>query len=179
VESDRGGCDHLYQDWKASVAKVDPDLVVMVAGPWEVLDQIVDGKQVAPGSAAYDRALSDATERAIDILAARGARVVFMDVPCFGPSGTRGDAERADPERRAAVNRVLRSVAARDPRMHVLTWSTFLCPGNTFTAQLQGVTIRPDGVHFDPDGAKVVWAWLGPKLLALADAAHRARDVQS
>jgi peptidoglycan/LPS O-acetylase OafA/YrhL len=32
---------------------------------------------------------------------------------------------------------------------------------------------RPDGVHFDADGAHVVWAWLGPKLLALADRAPR------
>jgi hypothetical protein len=177
--TERNNCNGIIQQWTQEIATFNPDLVVMIAGPWEVLNQIVDGQVVEPGSPKYNAAARAAIEDSLNIFTKRGAEVVYLDIPCFGPVSGSSIPERGDPKRATALNKVLYSVAAQDKRLHILQWSNFLCPGGHFQDKKDGVVIRTDGVHFPPDGAHVVWKWLGPQLLQLGREAQAARKVQA
>ncbi|MCU1427753.1 MAG: hypothetical protein JWL83_1753 [Actinomycetia bacterium] len=169
----RHNCAGITRHWANVVAATKPDLVVMIGGSWEMINQIVGGVVVEPGSAPYDAALRADVEEAVQVFSRHGARVVFTDIPCYGPSHLLGDAERTDPARRVAINRVLDDVAAHDHRLEVLHWSDILCASGTYRERINGVLLRPDGVHFDPAGAHEMWKWLGPRLIERA----RARQL--
>jgi lysophospholipase L1-like esterase len=67
------------------------------------------------------------------------------------------------------MNQVLgRFVAAHADRVVLLDLKTFLCPDGRYADRLHGVKMRSDGVHFTPDGAKLVWRWMAPQLRRLA-----------
>ncbi len=166
-------CDGITDLWRSRVNSAKPDLVVMVAGAWEVFDHVVDGKVVSPGTPAFDAQLRAQVQQAADILTSGGAPLVLLDVPCYGTDNHPGDAERSDPRRAAAVNAVYDAVAAHDPKVTVLRWSRFLCPGGHFQAKIDGSLVRSDGVHFTQAGAAIIWKWLTPRLVAEARA-HRA-----
>jgi hypothetical protein len=166
----RHNCAGITRHWAKVVSTSKPDLVVMIAGSWEMIDQIIGGVVVEPGSASYNAALRADVEEAVRVFSRRGARVVFTDIPCYGPAHLLGDAERTNPMRRAAINAVLDDVAAHDHRLEVLHWSDILCAAGTYRERVNGVVLRPDGIHFDPAGAHEMWKWLGPQLISRARA---------
>jgi peptidoglycan/LPS O-acetylase OafA/YrhL len=179
VTAHRSACDGLEQHWQEAVTRDDPDLVVIADGPWDILDQVLPAGTFAPGSAQYAKAFEVATQRAVDIFTSGGARVVILDVPCMGEAAGQPSDPRTDPKRQAAMNAVFDTVASHDPNVQVLRWSEFLCPGGRYTARVRGVTLRPDGAHFDATGAHATWQWLGPRLLSLARAAQHERGTAS
>jgi lysophospholipase L1-like esterase len=46
----------------------------------------------------------------------------------------------------------------------VVDLNAFVSPGGTYTNQLNGVELRYDGVHFNPDASQLVFRWLLPQL---------------
>jgi lysophospholipase L1-like esterase len=76
-----------------------------------------------------------------------------------------------DPERMARFNEVMKSVVADTPGSAFIPLADWLAqqPGGEMDS-----TLRPDGVHFTPEGAAVVAQWLGPQVIA-AGAAARSR----
>jgi hypothetical protein len=52
----------------------------------------------------------------------------------------------------------------------------YLCPANDCHKEINGVKMRPDGVHFKDADARVVAAWLAPTMrkVGLEAAARRA-----
>ena len=147
------------------------DLAVVQVGAWEVLDVRVDGRRLRVGTPEHARYLAGEIEETIDVLSAGGARVVFLRIPCFGPSPdhARLGRERTDPARVDAVNAVLDSVVETHADIaQVLDPAAWLCPGGRYVEEIDGVRIRHDGVHFEGDGAAAFWAWLAPKAQALA-----------
>jgi hypothetical protein len=45
----------------------------------------------------------------------------------------------------------------------------FVCPLSKWVRKMPGVDFSPDGMHFSPASGEVVWRWLGPKLVQVAD----------
>ena len=169
-------CKKWPQQWATWSETWHVDLAVVQVGAWEVLDVRVDGETLRVGTPEHSRYLAGELEDAIGVLSAGGARVVFLKVPCFGPSpdGARLGAERTDVARVEAVNAVIDSVVAAHPeRAEVLDSAAWLCPGGRYVDEIGGVRVRYDGVHFDAEGADAFWAWLAPKIEALATTAHR------
>lgn len=157
--------------WRADAAAFHPDVSVLLIGAWEVLDKQVDGRTLQAGTPDDERYLDSELQLAFSILAPVSHRVVILDVPCFNEPET-ADAfhwiakARDDPARITWINQVLgRFVAAHRDKAALLDLHGFLCPNGQ---DQRGTKVRYDGVHFTPEGANLVWGWLGPQLARLA-----------
>ena len=53
--------------------------------------------------------------------------------------------------------------------MTVLDLYAHTCPGGKYAPTIEGVTMRTDGVHFTHPGARLMWKWLGPAVLDIAN----------
>ena len=158
--------------WSSSVTKSEPDVVVVLLDRWELMDRRLDGRWTHVGEPDYDAYLAGQLRTAIDLAAARGARVALLTAPYTRrlerPDG--GLWPEDTPERVDAWNRLLRATAADHPSHPVvLDLNRVVCPDGKFTWQVAGVRVRSDGLHLTPEGVRgVVAPWLAPQLAALA-----------
>jgi hypothetical protein len=165
-------CETWPARWTQAVDSFDPDITVIMVGAWEVYDRKVDGRMLRVGTPEYERYLDSEMELALGIVAERGAPIALMNVPCYDqPNLQLGDppSERNDPARVAWLNQVFQRIVARHTkRLHLIDVGSFLCPGGHDAQKMNGVQVRRDGVHFTPEGAGLVWRWMGPQLVDLA-----------
>jgi peptidoglycan/LPS O-acetylase OafA/YrhL len=173
--------DQQRRAWLAGLA-VKPDVVVMSFGTWEVFDQEYDDHDYKVGTAAYQKLLGDQLQSDFDFIDRySNAHIALLDVPCYQETdyGLGGSASpRNDPARVAWVNRVFARAAAANPgRVSLVPISQWACPGGRFLTQRDGVILRPDGVHYDPQSATLTWdVWLGPRITALAHTTSRVPE---
>ena len=153
--------------WAGNIAEFRPNVVMILAGRWEVMDRLIDGQWTHIGEPGFDALLQNSLEQAVRVAAADGADVVMMTAPCFD-SGEQADGQ-AWPEdsaaRLALYNAMVRKVAAEHPStVRVEDFGGLVCPGGTYTATLDGVLLRDgDGVHIVPTAA--AGGWLAARLL--------------
>jgi peptidoglycan/LPS O-acetylase OafA/YrhL/SAM-dependent methyltransferase len=160
-------CDGWYERWRESIASVQPAVTIMMFGPWDVLDHLVDGTAVRFGSPQWHQLVASSVGQALDVAGSGGAPVAVLDVPCYAspPSGGPDAPVRDDPARSAALDAILEGAVAARPYAHVLDVSGVLCPGGKFLEKLDGITLRPDGVHLTPQSSALLWkTWLVPRL---------------
>lgn len=144
-----------YCDWRATwpgvVERTRPEIVVALWGLWDTADRVVAGETLPAGSAEWTARLERMFGEAVDVLTARGARVIVLTTPYI---------YSLDPARVDALNAVFDSVAERRPaEVAVLDIQDAVrAPG----AQ------RWDAVHFTEAGAGVVAAQIVPELGRLA-----------
>jgi hypothetical protein len=151
-------CDGWVGLWPEYARILQPDVVVVMIGAWTVLDHRVDGTDLRFPSVAWRNTVRQAIDDAATAAATSGAPVVFLDVPCMGPGpATTG---RADPDRVAAVNELMRDVAVERDDMSVAPLSSVICPDRNAELTIDGVPARYDGVHYTRPGAALVWPWL-------------------
>jgi hypothetical protein len=145
-----------------------------------VLDFTVNGHTYVHASPEHERELVRIFESALRTLTARGGRVAMLQVPCMDEN--QGDNptmmhDRNLPASVANVNQALETVARRDPKqISFVKWADAICPGGKFVAKINGITVRPDGVHYATHpGAEIATDALAPILSRLAVEAHDAR----
>jgi peptidoglycan/LPS O-acetylase OafA/YrhL len=155
-------CRGLLESWWGHLDRSAPDVAVLLIGAWELFDQqTLDGRRVTFGTAAWDELVLDGLRATLGGLAARSERVVALATACFDQPGG-GDyrlEDRSDPARTARFNQHLRTAAA-ESGVEVLPLDELLCPAGVYRNEVEGVTMRYDGVHLSPDGAGLVWQWL-------------------
>jgi len=163
-----------YQ-WLNAMNEVKPNVVVLLAGRWEVVDREYQGgwtNILSPTYAAYVKAQ---LEEASKLVTSTGARMVFLTAPCTDegeqPDGAPWPED--NPARLAAFNKLVREVAAEHPQTDsVVDLNAAACPGGKFTSSVDGVVIRrSDGIHFTNAGGEL----LAPKLMPPIVAAGRAQ----
>ncbi len=161
--------------WLNAMNEVKPNVVVLLAGRWEVVDREYQGgwtNILSPTYAAYVKAQ---LEEASKLVTGTGARMVFLTAPCTD-EGEQPDGAPwpEDNPARLAVStswcgRWRRSTPQTDS---VVDLNAAACPGGKFTSTVDGVVIRrSDGVHFTNAGGEV----LAPKLMPPIVAAGRAQ----
>jgi peptidoglycan/LPS O-acetylase OafA/YrhL len=160
------GCQTWEDHWRKAAAG-NPDVAIVFLGAWEVHDAWVDGHRLRVGTQAWRRYLLGQVDTGLHLLTDHTTtRVGVMRVPCFDdrhPEPRGSAAERNDPTRVAAVNDVLADATARHPgRAVMVDYASFACPGSHFRTKVDGVTLRPDGIHVDRTSAVVAWRWLAP-----------------
>ena len=165
--------------WPDYAAVLEPDIVVVMVGAWEVFDHEVDGSAVRFPSEAWSAVVRDAFADAVAGATTAGVPVVVLDVPCM--QGGPGSLARADPQRVAAVNDVIRSVV--DDRrttsndISIAEISATICPDGDDDLSIDSVPARYDGVHYTRAGAAVVWPWLFDELDQVLDGSDAAVSV--
>jgi peptidoglycan/LPS O-acetylase OafA/YrhL len=158
--------------WRRGIEVEDPDVAVILLDRWELMDRRLNGVYQHVGQPAYDAYLRSELDLAVSIVGARGAQVVLLTAPytrrAERPDGGLYDEDR--PERVDAWNRLLRARAERSPdTVTVLDLNARVCPDGKFTANIDELRIRSDGLHFTPDGVRQwIAPWLLPQLAVLA-----------
>jgi peptidoglycan/LPS O-acetylase OafA/YrhL len=155
------GCGDWSRVWPSLLARVRPDVVVMLTTIWDIGARQRDEwgpDYLREGDPRFDQYIADEWGRAADLLASRGARVVWLTAPCSAIDGLTQGMRYAN-ENYLPVLQHTRPVVKVDLSAHV-------CPGGKFTDRLGTVDGgRPDGVHFSDPGADWVADWLGPRLV--------------
>ncbi len=158
-------CVVWQTSWPDFSDALQPDIVVVMIGAWEVLDHRVDGRDIRFPSPEWETLVATALSEAADAAGSSGAPVVFLDVACMGgASDNPGTASRADARRVAAVNSLLDEIAATQADVTVATLSSVVCPGGVDGLEIDGSPVRYDGVHYTREGAELVWPWLFDEL---------------
>jgi hypothetical protein len=150
--------------------EVRPNVVVLLAGRWEVADREYQGQWtniLQPAFAAY---VKSQLETASHLVTSTGAQMVFLTAPCTDegeqPNGAPWPEDGA--ARLNAYNALVRAVAAGHPQTNsVVDLDGVVCPGGKFTANLDGVNVRrDDGVHFTIAGGQLLAPVLMPPIVA-------------
>jgi peptidoglycan/LPS O-acetylase OafA/YrhL len=165
-------CARWPERWGAAVAEFDPDVAVVLVGATDAYDREIDGRWLDFGSPELDALLVGELRAAVDVLAARGARVVLLTVPYYEHRyavNTPDDLDRSvfSATRVDHFNRLLRQVAAADPRATVIDLNGFLSPDGQAHEVIDDIVVQGDGVHFTPQGGTYAGDWLTPQLARL------------
>ncbi len=166
-------CNTWATDWAEDLDRFDPDVVVVLSGVWDLTDRVHprwDGLRHI-GDQEHDRYLIEEYLAAVDLLSSRGATVVWLTAPCVGDRSLPGpltgtaafDAERIRMLNERIIPRLL---AARTAHTRGIDLFDEICPGGAYEQRYRDVAIaRPDGLHFERDGARAIADWLMPQLL--------------
>jgi peptidoglycan/LPS O-acetylase OafA/YrhL len=156
------------RDW---IDQYDPDVVVLLAGRWEVHTRVYDGQWTnitEPDFAAYVKRQLAYT---VGFASAKGAKVVLLTAPCYDhgeqPNGQPWPTDT--PARLDAYNRLVDEVAAENPtKATAVNLDAMVCPSGQFEQDIDGVQVRSaDGVHFPGTGAAA--PYLDPKILPVLE----------
>jgi peptidoglycan/LPS O-acetylase OafA/YrhL len=137
--------------WKAWVEQLRPNVVVLLAGRWEVADWAFLGRRTNILHPAFAKYVQHQLERAVRIGTSTGAKMVLMTAPCFVPAELAdGDPVPEDTVTRIeAYNRVVETVGGEfSQSVTVQDLFSLSCPDGRFTPTLGGRPFRADGVHF-------------------------------
>ena len=138
--------------WQHLLSTDHPNVGVLLAGRWEVVNRTYRGKWTNILNPVYARYVKRQLELASHLVTASGARMVFLTAPCI--QGTPQPDGAPWPEdsltRLHEYNRLVKQVAARYPKTDsVVDLNSLVCPDDKFSADYKGVVVRqPDGVHF-------------------------------
>ncbi len=161
--------------WLDAINLVKPNVVVLLAGRWEVVDREYEGTWTNILNPAYAAYVKQQLEQAAHLVTGTGARMVFLTAPCTDegeqPDGAPWPED--NPARLAAYNKLVREVAAEYPLTDsVVDLNAAACPAGKYTSTVDGVVIRrTDGIHFTNAGGEL----LAPKLMPPIVAAGRAQ----
>jgi len=155
-----------------SLEKGQPDVVVVLFGPWDVLDRRLPGDRAfrRPGDPVLDALLQREMEGLVDLLSRDGALVVWLTGPPIrvrGPGNVmpRRPFPESDPARMQRFNTLVRDLALRrsgDMRVVDLAGYMETLPGGVFDE-----TYRPDGIHTTKESAaRIAEDWLADAILS-------------
>ena len=158
-------CPDHDQYWSQLVTSQNPDVVIILMGAWDLYARDWGNGAVAPGDPEFDQNYREAMNATLRTLSANGAEVIVLTTPCFAP----GPGERAGPQH--DPQRAQRIAELQREAVDTLNMSQPVAPAsivdlqsitcdNGFTQTREGISWRPDGVHFSIDGSQVAARWL-------------------
>ncbi len=164
-------CAQADQEWRDNISATDPDIAVVLVGPWEVADWYDDasGEWRHVGQPDFDEIVLGRIRNAVDILSAGGARVFWLTSPRIElgmQDGVPPTYQRpaSNPLRMQRFNTLVAQVAAERPdTVELVDYAGYLRtqPGGELDPAL-----RPDGIHLTWESAfQVCDDWLGPEIL--------------
>ncbi len=166
----------------ADVRTYDPDVAILLAGRWEVLDRVYQGQWMHVGDPAYDNYLLRQMDLAIKVLSSGGAKVLLLTTPCFAPQEQPDGSTWPfdDPARVTRYNQLLRQAAARHPGVASIgDLDAQFCPTGSYSASVNGLVIRTsDGIHISEAGGQYAAGKLASEVIALGSV-HRAAEARN
>lgn len=159
-------CEGWPARWTRQVSQDQPDVTLLIVGRWEIVDRVNEGRWTHIGDPTFDAYLTFELARALDILGSTGRRLVVATVPYsrYGekPDGSLYAEDR--PERADRWNALMRTVVGHRPGVTVLDLNKKLSPAGAYTAKVDGIKVRSDGVHLTQEGVRWLLPWLEESL---------------
>lgn len=162
----RSECDGWPIRWSRQVSQDQPDVALLVIGRWETVDRVNEGQWTHIGDPTFDAYLNGELERALTIVGGTGVHVVVATVP-YSRGGEKPDGRlypEDQPDRVNLWNAMLRKTVSHHPNVAILDLNKKLCPDGVYTAKVDGIKVRSDGVHLTPEGVKWLTPWLEESL---------------
>ena len=156
--------------WGAKIATDRPNVVMILAGRWEVSNRTYDGHWTNIENPAYAAYVQRELRYAVHVAGSGGATVVLMTAPCYD-SGEQPDGQPW-PEDSAArldiYNSIVREVGASTPGTSLLNFNAMACPGGQYEQYMDGQQVRlADGIHFTFTGGDVFASRIWPIIVRL------------
>ncbi|HUJ66002.1 MAG TPA: acyltransferase family protein, partial [Acidimicrobiales bacterium] len=144
--------------WKADIAKDHPNVVMILAGRWEVSNRTYDGRWTNIDNPTYAAYVQRELKSAVQVADSTGAAVVLMTAPCYD-TGEQPDGQPWPEDSRTRLdiyNGIVRRVAASVPGTSLLDFNAMACPGGQYEEFMDGQQVRlADGIHFTFTGGNV------------------------
>lgn len=159
-------CDGWPGRWMRQVKADRPDVVLLFVGRWETVDRVNEGQWTHIGDPTFDAYLTAELRRALDVLESAGSRVVVTTVP-YSRYGERPDGNlwpEDDPKRVDRWNALLRREVRQRGAVTIMDLNKKLAPAGRYTAKVDGIKVRSDGIHLTPEGVRWLLPWLEESL---------------
>jgi hypothetical protein len=156
--------------WQHLLSTDHPNVGVLLAGRWEVVNRTYHGKWTNILNPVYAGYVKRQLELASHLVTASGARMVFLTAPCIEgmaqPDG--GPWPEDSLTRLHEYNRLVKEIAAQYPKTDsVIDLNSLVCPDDRFSSDYKGVVVRQsDGVHFSIGAGSVLEKPLMTNILA-------------
>ncbi len=162
-------CDDWPAQWEGYLSETSPAVSIVLFDVFVVSDLEVDGVALPFGSRASDRYLLQQLGLGVDILRAGGGKVVLLTAPYNERRqqvGQQVEWAEDDPSRIDHWNSLLERYVERrkDVDVVLVDINELVSPDGSYSNVVDGQTLRYDGVHFDPEGGRLVFEWLAPRL---------------
>jgi peptidoglycan/LPS O-acetylase OafA/YrhL len=156
--------------WLFRMNEVKPNVVMILAGRWEVTNRTYEGHWTNIENPVYAAYVKRQLQHAVQVAGSTGAQVVLMTAPCYN-SGEQPDGAPWPEDSRARLtiyNDLVRQVAASAPHTSLLNFNALACPGGRYEENMDGQQVRQaDGVHFTFTGGNVFAPQIWPAIAAL------------
>jgi lysophospholipase L1-like esterase len=151
--------------WRAKIVKDRPNVVMILAGRWEVSNRTYDGHWTNIENPTYAAYVQRELRDAVRVASSGGAAVVLLTAPCYD-TGEQPDGEPWPEDSRARLdvyNGIVREVAASTPDTSLLNFNGMACPDGRYEEYLDGQQVRlSDGIHFTFTGGDVFASRIWP-----------------
>ena len=154
--------------WPAYLDQHPADVAVIQFGPWDVRNRRLAGDDTWRhiGDQVFDERMRAEMTGASKLFTDRGIPVVWLEAPPVDLGREQvprldADVAASDPARMARYNEIMREVVEQTPGAALVPLSEWL---GQQAGGVMGAALRPDGVHFSPEGAALVADWLGPEI---------------
>lgn len=164
-------CLKVRNDWLAAIAEAKPRAAILLEGWSGEGSKKVAENWIHPCEKTFDDAFAHDLSDLIQHFEAAGTRTILALMPPpivrdLSPSyahqwGALGDDELTAlfEQRMACLNRVRLEVAQRTGSP-LLDLESLVCPDGNCLSELNGLEIRPDGMHFSGASAAWVSRWM-------------------
>jgi peptidoglycan/LPS O-acetylase OafA/YrhL len=148
--------------WTTAVASFRPDVVLFTIGALE--GEFRDGRTgqwLSPCSPEFDSWFETALRQAVGVLTVSGAHLVLATSAYSEYYGIPSNVwVQAD-----CMNDIERAIAKTDQRVSLVDLAHWVCPKfDACRETIDGVPMRPDGLHYRNQSAVAVASWLLPQL---------------
>jgi peptidoglycan/LPS O-acetylase OafA/YrhL len=156
--------------WKADIDKDHPNVVMILAGRWEVSNRTYDGHWTNIENPTYAAYVQRELRYAVGVAGSGGANVVLLTAPCYD-TGEQPDGQPWPEDSRARLgiyNNIVREVVASTPGTSLLDFNAMACPGGRYEEYMDGQQVRlADGIHFTFTGGNVFAPKIWPFIVSL------------
>jgi peptidoglycan/LPS O-acetylase OafA/YrhL len=162
----KGECESWPSRWRSEIALDQPDAILLIIGRWETVDRVNEGRWTHIGDPAFDGYLAAELGSAVDILTSSGAPLTVANLP-YSRRGERPDGSlwpEDQPGRVKEWNKLLSGTIGQRTGVRILDLNKKLCPDGSYTAKVDGIQVRSDGVHLTAEGVQWLTPWLEQSL---------------
>jgi peptidoglycan/LPS O-acetylase OafA/YrhL len=154
-------CVNAITEWPARVQQAGNDGVLMIFGA-SGLDRQFDGEWLRPCDARYNAWFQSSIEANLRALQAAGARVWIALAPYNRHLSVASPELQSVADRQTdCLNRMYEGAARAVGAVGVIDLQGLICPdGQSCVRVIDGIELRPDGLHFAGEGADIIARWL-------------------
>ena len=144
------------KDWANDVQQFTPDVSLLILGDFGSGDIERNSRWIHPCTPEYDDWYRDSLRAAVGVLGASGGRVAIVTAPYRV-----GLIDVSQYPKDDCVNTIDRQVVAESPNALLVDLASYVCPTrDTCRTEVDGVTLREDGLHFRDASARLIASWI-------------------